>query len=167
VGAFFLGENGSTNTGDAIYMRGFDASSSIYVDGVRDIGSISRDTFNIEQIDVLKGPAGTDNGAPRRPARSIWSANSHCWKTPTGSATLGSGKQRRATADINTVIDADSGTAFRLNLLDQDSENPGRDFVKAKRWGVAPSLAFGLNSTTRVYLNCSTSSRTIFLTAAC
>jgi catecholate siderophore receptor len=43
---------------------------------------------------------------------------------------LGSGKQRRATADINTVIDADSGTAFRLNLLDQDSENPGRDFVK-------------------------------------
>jgi catecholate siderophore receptor len=62
VGAFFLGENGSTNTGDAIYMRGFDASSSIYVDGVRDVGSISRDTFNIEQIDVLKGPAGTDNG---------------------------------------------------------------------------------------------------------
>ena len=62
VGAFFLGENGSTNTGDAIYMRGFDTSGSIYVDGVRDVGSVSRDVFNIEQIDVLKGPAGTDNG---------------------------------------------------------------------------------------------------------
>ena len=59
VGTFFLGENGNTNTGDAVYMRGFDSSGSIYVDGVRDVGSISRDVFNIEQIDVLKGPAGT------------------------------------------------------------------------------------------------------------
>jgi catecholate siderophore receptor len=154
VGAFFLGENGSTNTGDAIYMRGFDASSSIYVDGVRDVGSISRDTFNIEQIDVLKGPAGTDNGRSS-PTGSInlVSKQPALENAYSGSATFGSGKQRRATADINTVIDADSGTAFRLNLLDQDSENPGRDFVKNKRWGVAPSLAFGLNSTTRVYLN--------------
>ncbi|MYM80585.1 catecholate siderophore receptor Fiu [Duganella sp. FT50W] len=154
VGAFFLGENGNTNTGDAIYMRGFDASSSIYVDGVRDIGSISRDTFNIEQIDVLKGPAGTDNGRSS-PTGSInlVSKQPKLENAYLGSATVGSGKQRRATADINTIIDADSGTAFRLNLLDQDSENPGRDMVKAKRWGVAPSVAFGLNGPTRVYLN--------------
>jgi catecholate siderophore receptor len=154
VGAFFLGENGSTNTGDAIYMRGFDASSSIYVDGVRDIGSISRDTFNIEQIDVLKGPAGTDNGRSS-PTGSINLVS----KQPAlenayfGSVTFGSGSQKRATADLNTVINADTGTAFRLNLLDQDSENAGRDFIKTKRWGVAPSLAFGLNSATRIYLN--------------
>ena len=154
VGAFFLGENGSTNTGDAIYMRGFDASSSIYVDGVRDVGSISRDTFNIEQIDVLKGPAGTDNGrSSPTGAINLVSKQPLLENAYSGSATFGSGKQRRATADINTVIDADAGTAFRLNLLDQDSENPGRDFVKNKRWGVAPSLAFGLNSPTRVYLN--------------
>lgn len=154
VGAFFLGENGNTNTGDAIYMRGFDASSSIYVDGVRDIGSISRDTFNIEQIDVLKGPAGTDNGRSS-PTGSInlVSKQPQLEDAYSGSATFGSGKQRRATADINTVINADTGTAFRLNLLTQDSENPGRDVVKAERWGVAPSLAFGLNSPTRVYLN--------------
>ncbi len=36
VGTFYVGENGSTSTGDAIYMRGFDTSSSIFVDGVRD-----------------------------------------------------------------------------------------------------------------------------------
>jgi catecholate siderophore receptor len=154
VGAFFLGENGNTNTGDAIYMRGFDASSSIYVDGVRDIGSISRDTFNIEQIDVLKGPAGTDNGRSS-PTGSINLVS----KQPLledaylGSVTFGSGQQKRATADINKVIDADSGTAFRLNLLDQDSGSPARDMVKNKRWGVAPSVAFGLGSPTRIYLN--------------
>jgi catecholate siderophore receptor len=154
VGAFFLGENGSTNTGDAIYMRGFDASGSIYVDGVRDVGSIARDTFNIEQIDVLKGPAGTDNGRSS-PTGSI----NLVTKQPLlenayqASVTGGSGKQKRGTADINTVIDADSGTAFRLNVLDQDSGNPARDVVKNKRWAIAPSLAYGLNSPTRVYLD--------------
>ncbi|MFN9472321.1 TonB-dependent receptor plug domain-containing protein, partial [Acidovorax sp.] len=59
---FFLGENGNTSTGDAIYMRGFDSSSSIFVDGVRDLGAVSRDVFNIQQVEVVKGPAGTDNG---------------------------------------------------------------------------------------------------------
>src|SRR5690606_21887051 len=43
VGTFYVGENGNTTTGDAIYMRGFDSSSSIFVDGARDLGSISRD----------------------------------------------------------------------------------------------------------------------------
>jgi catecholate siderophore receptor len=154
VGAFFLGENGSTNTGDAIYMRGFDASGSIYVDGVRDVGSIGRDTFNIEQIDVLKGPAGTDNGRSS-PTGSI----NLVTKQPLmenayqGSVTAGSGDQKRVTADLNTVINADTGTAFRLNLLDQDSGNPARDKVKNKRWAVAPSVAFGLNGATRVYLD--------------
>ncbi|NGZ83346.1 catecholate siderophore receptor Fiu [Duganella aceris] len=154
VGAFFLGENGNTTTGDAIYMRGFDASSSIYVDGVRDMGSISRDTFNIEQIDVLKGPAGTDNGRSS-PTGSINLVS----KQPLledaylGSVTFGSGQQKRGTADLNKVIDANSGTAFRLNLLDQDSGNPARDMVKNKRWAVAPSVAFGLGSPTRIYLN--------------
>jgi len=154
VGAFFLGENGSTNTGDAIYMRGFDASGSIYVDGVRDVGSISRDTFNIEQIDVLKGPAGTDNGRSA-PTGSIDLVTKQplLKQAYQASVTGGSGKQQRATADLNTVIDAASGSAFRLNLLDQDSGNPGRDRVKNQRWALAPSFAYGLNGATRVYLD--------------
>lgn len=154
VGAFFLGENGNTNTGDAIFMRGFDASGSIYVDGVRDVGSISRDTFNIEQIDVLKGPAGTDNGRSS-PTGSInlVSKQPQQENAYLGSVTFGSGKQKRATADLNQVIDADSGTAFRVNVLAQDAGNPARDVVENKRWAVAPSLAFGLNGPTRVYLN--------------
>ena len=151
VGTFFLGENGNTNTGDAVYMRGFDASSSIYVDGVRDIGSISRDVFNIEQIDVLKGPAGTDSGRGS-PTGSINLVS----KTPqlenafNSLITVGSGKQKRATADWNRVIDADSGTAFRLNLLKQDSGNAARDEVKNDRWAIAPSVTFGLGKPTRV-----------------
>lgn len=154
VGAFFLGENGSTSTGDAIYMRGFDASSSIYVDGVRDLGSISRDLFNIEQIDVLKGPAGTDGGrgAPTGSVNLV-SKQANMEDVIFGSATVGSGSQKRVSADLNRVISADKGSAFRLNLVDQDSGVLGRNVVNNKRWGVAPSFAFGLNSPTRFYLN--------------
>ncbi|MFZ6718826.1 catecholate siderophore receptor Fiu [Undibacterium sp. Ji49W] len=154
VGAFFLGENGSTSTGDAIYMRGFDASSSIYVDGVRDLGSISRDLFNIEQIDVLKGPAGTDGGrgAPTGSVNLV-SKQANMEDAIFGSATVGSGSQKRVSADLNRVISADKGSAFRLNLVDQDSGVLGRNVVNNKRWGVAPSFAFGLNSPTRFYLN--------------
>jgi catecholate siderophore receptor len=43
-------------------MRGADTSNSIYVDGIRDIGSVSRDTFNTEQVEVIKGPSGSDYG---------------------------------------------------------------------------------------------------------
>src|SRR5207344_771471 len=53
-----LGENGNTQTGDSVYMRGFDTSASIFVDGVRDLGSITRDTFNIDSVEVVKGPSG-------------------------------------------------------------------------------------------------------------
>ena len=154
VGAFFLGENGNTNTGDAIFMRGFDSSSSIYTDGVRDVGSISRDVFNTEQIDVLKGPAGTDSGRGS-PTGSInlGSKQARLQDAHSASIKAGSGKQKRATADISRVIDADSGTAFRLNVMVQDSGNAARDVVENKRWGVAPTIAFGLNGKTRLHLS--------------
>jgi len=154
VGTFFLGENGNTTTGDAIYMRGFDSSGSLFVDGIRDIGSISRDVFNIEQIDVLKGPAGTDTGRGA-PTGSINLNTKQPLLRRFGDASLvaGSADRLRGTADLNTVIDHRRGIAFRLNALDQDNGNPARDAVKDKRWAVAPSIAFGLNSPTRFYLD--------------
>ncbi len=154
VGAFFLGENGSTSTGDAIYMRGFDSSTSIYVDGVRDVGSISRDVFNIDQIDVLKGPAGTDNGrASPTGAVNLVSKQANLEQALSGTVQFGSAEQKRGTLDVNHVIDADKGIAFRLNALAQDSGNPARDLVKNKRWALAPSVAFGLGKPTRVLVN--------------
>ncbi|WP_426806252.1 TonB-dependent receptor plug domain-containing protein, partial [Stenotrophomonas sp. SrG] len=37
VGTFYVGENRNTNTGDSIFIRGIDTSSSIFEDGVRDL----------------------------------------------------------------------------------------------------------------------------------
>lgn len=152
VGAFYLGENGNTSTGDGIYMRGFDASGSIFVDGIRDLGSVSRDTFNIESIEVIKGASGADYGRTA-PGGSI----NLVTKQPmlenavAGSLGLGTHDQKRATADLNRVLGETS--AFRLNLLKQDSGVPGRNQINNNRFGVAPSLAWGLGTETRVFLN--------------
>jgi len=151
---FQMGENGNTSTGDAVFMRGFDTSGSIFVDGIRDLGTISRDVFNIEQIEVVKGPAGTDIG--RGAPTGYINLSS---KLPTaenfvaGTVSVGSGSQKRATADINRSLDETGTRAFRLNLLGQDGGIVNRDEVKNKRWGVAPSLAFGLGTPTRAYFS--------------
>ncbi|QNK00494.1 catecholate siderophore receptor Fiu [Dyella telluris] len=152
VGTFYVGENGSTSTGDAIYMRGFDTSGSIFVDGVRDLGTISRDVFNTESVEVIKGPASTDNGrtAPTG-AINMVSKQPELGNGVSASFSYGSADQRRVTADWNQSVSATS--AFRLNVMDQDSGVPGRDKVENNRWAVAPSFAFGLGTATRVYLD--------------
>ena len=152
VGTFYVGENGSTSTGDAVYMRGFDTSSSIFVDGARDLGAISRDMFNIEQVEVFKGPAGTDNGrtAPTG-AINLVSKQPTLSQAISGSVSYGSADKKRSTADWNQQISDSS--AFRLNLMAQNSGVPGRDQVENNRWGVAPTLAFGLGTPTRVYFD--------------
>lgn len=152
VGTFFLGENGSTNTGDAIFMRGFDSSDSIFVDGIRDLGSVSRDVFNIEQIEVNKGPTGVDYGRSS-PTGSV----NLITKQPllkdvySGSLGVGTDNYLRGTADLNRVTGDQS--AFRLNLMSQRSGVPGRSIVENDKNGVAAAFGFGLKSSTRTYLN--------------
>ncbi len=152
VGTFYAGENGNTSTGDTIYMRGFDTSSSIFVDGVRDLGSVSRDLFNIEQVEVTKGPAGTDNGrsAPTG-AINLVSKQAHLTDAAAVTVAAGSDGQKRTTADWNQAFAGSA--AIRLGAVWQDSDVPGRDYVNNKRWGLAPSLGFGLDTATRYYLN--------------
>ncbi|WP_375592228.1 catecholate siderophore receptor Fiu [Chitiniphilus eburneus] len=153
VSTFFLGENGNTTTGDAIYMRGFDTSNSIYVDGVRDLGSVSRDTFNVGQIEVTKGPAGTDYGRSA-PTGAINLVTKRASLEDASSASLTAGNDYlRATADLNRAITAIEGAAIRLNVMGQQGGVEGRDEVENDRWGVAASLAYGLGSPTRAFLD--------------
>lgn len=152
---FTLGENGNTTTGDAIFMRGFDTSNSIFVDGIRDLGGITRDTFNTEQVEIVKGPSGADNGrsAPtgyinlssKLPQASAFS---------NGSVMVGTDSRVRATADLNRPLQIGlPGAALRLNVMRDEGDKPGRDVAKNKSWGVAPSLTVGLNSPTRSTLS--------------
>jgi catecholate siderophore receptor len=150
-----LGENGSTQTGDSINLRGFDSSQSIFVDGIRDLGAVSRDVFNIDQVEVVKGPSGSDIGRGASSAYiNLVSKTAQLDRFATGTLTAGTASRKRLVADLNQPLDiALPGSAVRLNLMAQDYGTPGRDEVRAKRWGFAPTVAFGLGTPTRLTLS--------------
>jgi catecholate siderophore receptor len=151
---FTLGENGNTTAGDSITMRGFDTSNSIFLDGVRDLGAVSRDVFNTEQIEIVKGPSGSDNGRGAPTGYINMSS-----KQPTlenaasGTLTAGTANRRRVTADVNYAVEALDGAAFRFNTMYDASDKVGRDVADSGRWAFAPSFAVGLGSSTRAYFN--------------
>ncbi|MFZ2989453.1 catecholate siderophore receptor Fiu [Ideonella sp.] len=145
-----LGEGGNTAAGDTFQMRGFSTQSSTFVDGVRDLGAVTRDTFNIDQVEIVKGPAGAEIG---RGASSgyinLISKLPSLDNVGDASLTLGTASKKRATLDLNRQLGEHS--AFRINLMAQDSGVDGRDVVKNKGTGIAPSLAFGLDTPTRLF----------------
>ncbi len=144
------GENGNTSTGDTFSMRGFNASNQLFVDGIRDLGAVSRDIFNTEQVEVVKGPAGADigRGAAAGYINLITKLPS---LTNSNSATVGYGtaQRKRATIDINQALDAT--TAVRINGLITEGNVPKRDEVDNQNFSIAPSIAFGLGTDARGY----------------
>lgn len=182
------GEGGGGLPGDNLTIRGFNARTDVFIDGVRDYGSYSRDPFNFEQVEVAKGPAssisgrGSTGGAinlmtktPRLDAfyngdigggtddyfRVTLDINQPLWVTP-GAApssqppfpTDASGKNPKNPAPAAPAEAGDpTGAAFRLNALYHTQDVPGRNGVESERFGVAPSLAFGLGTSTRLFLN--------------
>lgn len=146
-----LGENGNTSAGDSFQMRGFDTKNSIYLDGIRDIGAISRDIFNLEQVEVVKGPSGAEAGRGGAGGYiNLVSKLPHSESSQEVSATYNTAEHARLTADINQALSA--GTAVRLNVMGQEGGVDGRDYVENNSYAIAPSIAFGLDSDTRFYL---------------
>ncbi|MGV3592314.1 MAG: TonB-dependent receptor domain-containing protein [Gammaproteobacteria bacterium] len=146
-----LGENGNTSAGDTFQMRGFSTSTSTFVDGIRDLGAVSRDAFNLEQVEIAKGPAGADVGRgaasgyvnliTKQPARDLGTAVT---------AGYGTADNKRVTFDTGVNLGA-SGAA-RLNVLMAEGGVAKRDVVDNTNVSIAPSLAFGLGTETRVYV---------------
>ncbi len=155
-GITFGGAEGGNGFGDNIILRGYDISnnsSDITVDGVRDSARITRsDSFNLESVEVTKGPNSVYSGAG-----SVSGSVNLVTKSPKSedftnvSAGLGTENYKRATLDSNQVLG--DGVAFRINLMKHGNEIAGRDYVEYERWGVAPSIAFGLDSKTKIALS--------------
>jgi catecholate siderophore receptor len=151
---------GSSNTaGDMFNMRGFNASNSLFVDGVRDDGLISRDVFNLEQVEVFLGPTGSDIGRGTAAGYvNMTTKTPHAGTDYAATFSGGTAEQSRLSADVNWGRPMDhqgswaSRSAFRLNVLWQDSGVPGRDEVRLESRAVAPSLALGVGTPTRVTL---------------
>ncbi|WAC46940.1 catecholate siderophore receptor Fiu [Asticcacaulis sp. SL142] len=145
-----LGENGNTSSGDTFQMRGFSAQSSLFLDGIRDLGAVTRDTFNIEQIEVAKGPSGSDGGRGSSSGYiNLVSKLPTLQDASSLQANLTSEGGLRGAVDVNYKVG--DTVAFRLNAFSQDNDVPGRDEVNNSGYGIAPSLAFGLGTRTRLY----------------
>lgn len=143
---------GGTPQGDRPFIRGYEASTDIFIDGVRDYARGSHETFNLEAVEVLKGPSSAFTGR----GGTGGSINLETKKPRLGdffeaSAGVGTDKQYRMTVDGNYSFTETA--AFRLNVMRMGGDMPGRDQVKIDRWGIAPSIAFGLGTPTRVTLS--------------
>lgn len=143
---------GGTPVGDRPFIRGYEASTDIMIDGMRDLARFSHEAFNIEQVEITKGPGSAYSGRGSTGGSINLSS-----KTPKaenfGTLSLGGGTDNyfRATGDANYAIT--DTIAFRINGMYHDADTPGRDWVESSRWGIAPSITFGLGTATRATLS--------------
>ena len=141
------GEGGGAQ-GDNLTLRGFSARNDIFVDGIRDFGMYSRDTFNLESVEVLKGPSavifgrGSTGGAINQVSKSPSLTPSR-----TLSLSSGYGPLVRGTVDVNQPLTDTS--ALRLNLLGYYNDAVDRDEIWLSRFGFAPAYTVGLGTPTQ------------------
>ena len=156
---FNAGENGFSSSPANFSMRGTDTSGSIYVDGVRDSGNYFRDVFNIDSVEVAKGPAADNGrGGPAGYVNMVTKTpgleSFYSGTTSYSADEYASSGNFRTTFDLNQAIGNSplEGTAVRLNALFQEGGVAGRDWAEKNSWGVAPSITIGLGTPTRFTL---------------
>ena len=137
---FNAGEGG--RIGDNITIRGYSAVGDLYLDGIRDSAQYNRETFNLEQIDVLRGSSsmlfgrGSTGGVINQVSKQPLLTDRNIVST-----TQGSYAYQRYTGDFNQQL-ADT-TAVRVNIMSTDSDSY-RDEVEQSRSGIAPTISFGI-----------------------
>jgi catecholate siderophore receptor len=163
---------GGVPAGDNLSIRGFNARTDIFIDGVRDLGGYARDSFNFEHVEVIKGPASAYSGRG-----STGGSINIVTKTPKqeafyrGDAGIGTDNYKRFTLDLNQPITAlwpkvpvngdlsgkqiapvavEPTVGFRLNAMWTEADVASRNEIGGRRWGIAPSLAFGLGTPTNI-----------------
>src|SRR3954467_5444926 len=125
-----IGEGG-TLAGDQFKIRGFDAKDDVYLDGLRDFGAYTRDSFNYEEVQVLKGPSGLMFGrGTTGGAINTLSKRPRLEDFVSVDAYAGNGDYYRALGDVNRRL-GDS-TAVRLTLMGNDTGVVERDLIYAR-----------------------------------
>lgn len=143
---------GGTASADIPMIRGVDATSDTYVDGARDIGSQTRETFAVERIEVFKGPNSAFGGRGAAAGSiNIVSKLPQDTDFATAQITGGTSDFKRASVDVNRKVG--DKLAFRINAMWQDADVAGRDEVFDNRWGVAPSVTWGVGTDTQMTLS--------------
>jgi catecholate siderophore receptor len=145
------GEGGNP-VGDNLFIRGYNAQTDTYIDGIRDAGSQSREIFNLEQVEVVKGPNSAYGGRSSAGGGvNLVSKTAQGYDFNNASVGIGTDKYKRITGDLNRALGSNS--AFRLNVMAHENDVPGRKVVGGNRWGVAPTVTFGLKGPDRAIVS--------------
>lgn len=129
--------------GDTVNLRGFSAFNDFFLDGIRDAAVYDRDAFDLEQVEVVKGPSAVLFG--RGSTGGVINQVSKAAQLETfyrGSVEAGTNSEGRGTADVNVKLSDDA--AIRVNVMGETSRVAGRDDVQNKRWGLAPTASWGI-----------------------
>ncbi len=128
------GENGNA-FGDRYIIRGHEARSDVFVDGLRDPGMNTRESFSVEQIEITKGPSATfaGRGSSGGAINSITKKASSDYDFGRVDLAIGTDNHYRASVDVNTPISDDF--AVRINLLTAGEDAPKRDGAERSRDG--------------------------------
>ena len=148
---FNAGEGGQP-AGDNLKIRGFDAGADVFVDGIRDAGSQTRDIFALEQIEVVKGPGSAYSGRGST-GGSVNLVTKRPQMDNFVTTRFGAGTDEYLRGSIDANYRFGDSAALRFNVLGQDGDVPGRNEVFISHRGFAPSLALGLETPTRIHLD--------------
>lgn len=135
------GENGNA-FGDRYIIRGQEARSDVFVDGLRDPGMTTRESFAIEQLEISKGPSSTfaGRGTAGGAINAITKQATTSFNFGKGSIGVGTDHYVRATADLN--YSTGESFAVRANALYSYQDVPGRAPADRERTGLAVSALY-------------------------
>ena len=132
---------------DAVVFRGVRSTADFFVDGVRDDVQYYRPLYNVDQVEILRGPnallfgrGGAGGVLNRVTKKGVIGEdfNGFQFSIDTFGAT-------EAQIDSNVAINED--TAFRVNAYYNTFENH-RDFSDGEGYGVNPTINFQLSDKT-------------------
>lgn len=146
------GENGNA-FGDRYIIRGEEVRSDIFVDGLRDPGMTTRESFAVDQIEITKGPSATfgGRGTTGGAVNSITKQASTDYNFTAVEGGVGTDNFWRGTIDSNLRLS--DRFAVRANLLYADQDVPDRAPADRRRWGAAVSGVAHLSDSVRVLLD--------------
>lgn len=135
---------------DALVFRGTGSTGDFFVDGLRDDVQYYRDLYNIERVEILRGPSGmafgrgTSGGAINRVTKQADGRDHGAFGLQ-----LDTQGRRRLSADVGQPVNGD--VSFRITAMGEDSSTY-RDDVNVRRYGINPTLTWRAGDATRVEL---------------
>ncbi|BEV16739.1 TonB-dependent siderophore receptor [Herbaspirillum sp. DW155] len=152
VSGITLGGAEGGQIGNNINLNGFSARTDIYLDGFRDRGQYYRDTFAIEEVEVLMGPSSMlfGRGSTGGIINQVSKKANLTAATEVGASVTTNGLVR-STVDVNRPLTDTS--AMRIEAMAQKGAASTRNQTDVQDFGLAGSYVWGIGTSTEITLS--------------